>query len=81
MLAIRTLSMSAALPEINRIERYSYNIENKFGGLFWAVWRDRASSRRNARRPAGPALAEFRAALGVPEGLALPCRATIPGIR
>ena len=31
-----TLSMSAALPKINRIERYSYNIEwNKFGGLFW----------------------------------------------
>eukprot|EP00629_Pelagomonadales_sp_RCC1024_P000343 CAMPEP_0119262090 /NCGR_PEP_ID=MMETSP1329-20130426/1919_1 /TAXON_ID=114041 /ORGANISM="Genus nov. species nov., Strain RCC1024" /LENGTH=552 /DNA_ID=CAMNT_0007261699 /DNA_START=42 /DNA_END=1697 /DNA_ORIENTATION=+ len=31
-----TLSMSAALPKINRIERYSYDIEwNKFGGLFW----------------------------------------------
>lgn len=31
-----TLSMAAALPKINRIERYSYNIEwNKFGGLFW----------------------------------------------
>jgi len=56
-----TLSMKAALPKINRIERYSYNIEwNKFGALFYGgLARQVELTKERKAAPPDPAWPEF----------------------
>ena len=56
--------MSAALPKINRIERYSYNIEwNKFGAIFYGgLARQVELTKERKAAPPDPAWPEFECA-------------------
>jgi len=56
-----TLSMSAALPKINRIENYAYNIEwNKFGAIFFGgIARQVELTKERKANPPNPEWVEF----------------------